>query len=139
MVKKATKKKSSPKTKRTSRKRSQVMAMQRGRIVDGMEPGERSRLMMVLAATGVLLVLVQLFGMIWFAANTSAMNEPVIPEAYHMLSLVILGFGGLALAISLAVNRKVYVAYRVWSVIVLWGLTVGAYLWWYKVLPYLYG
>ncbi len=104
-----------------------------------MKPVERSQLMTVLAGTGLILLLGQLFGMIWFAANLGAMNQPIIADAYHLITLVILFFLGLALSVSLMLNRKSYVAWRVWGVIVLFGLTAIAYIWWYRVLPYLYG
>lgn len=123
--------------KRSTRSRNRNLAT--GRVVDGMAPEERNQLMVVLAATGLILLLAQFFGMIWFNAHPDAMNTPIIPAAYHMISLVILFFGGLALAVSLVLNRKSYVSWRVWGVIILWGLTVIAYIWWYRVLPYLYG
>jgi hypothetical protein len=109
-----------------------------GRFIDGMDAPERNILVYVMAVMVMGSLLLMLGGMLYFVAYPNAMNEPVIPDSWHVWTLIILFGAGLALLVSLWYNRKDLVAWRVGGFFGAWGLMAISYIWWFITLPFLF-
>ena len=80
----------------------------------------------------------QFFGAIWFGSFPDALNEPVIPESYWTITLVILGIAGVVALGSLAYEKTQMVTARVFVGITAIGSFIIAVFWWYYLLPHLF-
>jgi hypothetical protein len=103
-----------------------------------MTPESKGNLMLALAIVGLLLLTAQFLGMIYFAAHPDVMNVTFVSSEWWATILVLMGIAGVVCLISLAYNKKDYFGARVIGALVLLGGMVALYLWWYKLIPFLY-
>lgn len=103
-----------------------------------MERGERVNVLMALAAVAMLALVLTFLGMIWFGKYTDAMNETFVDPVYYTTILIGMGIVGFGLLASLAYDQKKYFGARVIGTLVALGGMFLLYLWWYKVMPFLY-
>jgi len=99
--------------------------------------GTISNTVLLLGILAMVIVFSQFAGMIYFKNHPDAMNEPFVNSQYHAGVLWTLFIISLGLLISFAFT-KAYFNYRLITLFITTGLLIVLYLWWYKILPYLY-
>ena len=101
---------------------------------------ERDNSNILFGAAGLVAILLVLsfVGGVYFNSHPDAMNQPLIPANYHLAFQVVVGIIGLVLLASLVYSKKEYFAARVIACALSLGLLFFSWLWWDKILPYLY-
>jgi uncharacterized membrane protein len=86
----------------------------------------------------IAVLVLQVTGTIYFSSNPDVMNNPILPTAWQIPTLVGLGMIVVLGLASLAYERKTYVGTRVFGVIASAVTGIGLGLWWFEILPYLF-